>query len=133
MSLRIEKVRTVEHVQDDDRRYPEEYAMRIRAELLKLKQELGTEAAAGKALDGLSQSGFHRAIKEGNQPSLRVLLSLAKYRNCSVDSILGLSSATAPTASEIAAKVLEGLGKRPSSAPPESVERPSRPPRPRRK
>jgi hypothetical protein len=129
MSRVIKKVRSLEAVPDEDRRYPEEYASRIRAELRKLLEELGSEGAAGAVLDGLSQSGFHRAIKETSQPSLRVLLSLAKYLKRSPDSILGFAPQASPTADDIADKVLERLNKRPSTVsstpPPSSVKRPS--------
>jgi hypothetical protein len=73
----------------DDRRYDEVAAESARLALLAFVRSCGTQEAAAERLR-VKQPTIGRNIKPGNQPTLKVIIALAKATGLTVDRILGL-------------------------------------------
>lgn len=73
----------------DDRRYDEACADRARERLSKLVDLYGTQTEVARRL-GVNQSTIARSLSPHNQPSLRVIIQIARVLHISVDDVLGL-------------------------------------------
>jgi hypothetical protein len=83
----------------DDRHYPAVYANHARAVLAAFVETHGGQVDAAALLDA-KQSTLSRALKPDNQPSLKILINLARVTGRSLDAILGLDLAPLPSPSD---------------------------------
>ena len=93
MRYRISRTNTLPSVREKDRRYDETCADHARAELQKFVDDHGSQEAAAEALH-LNQGTVSRALKQENQPSLKVIMGLSRKTRRTVDEILGLGKGT---------------------------------------
>ena len=132
MTSRIKEVGTLESVSDKKRRYDEDCADRARRVIRLFVDKHGTEQAAAKEL-GVHQSTINNNLNPTKQPTLRVIIPIARKLGRTIDDILGISPP--PTLNEeaiaelVARKVEETLARAPTTRPPPSAKRTSFPPR----
>ena len=132
MTYVIKEVGTVEAVSDTNRRYDEDCARHARKIIREFVDKHGTEQAAAAVL-GVHQSTINNNLNTTKQPTLRVLIPLAKELGRSIDEILGLSVPSVidedAIAERVARKLEEKLAPKQSTVPPPSAKRHSKPPR----
>jgi transcriptional regulator with XRE-family HTH domain len=127
MTERIRDVGSVEEVKDHSRRYDDECAEHAKRVIRKLMAEQ-TQVEFAEAI-GYSQSAISRALAPESQPSLRLLIAIARVKNLSLDYLLGLTE-RAPMDEEaflekVALHVEKRLRETPSRPPPASAKLPS--------